>query len=71
MPVRRIIAALAMLCAAQAHAAETWDHRDDGQAWGQQQPGRTTTYHPYQRQDGTIGRCAVWQWRGEPVMRCD
>jgi hypothetical protein len=64
---------LALLAAPGAHAG-TWEDQNAQRrapAWGSQDPGRTTTYHPYQRQDGTTGRCAVSQWRGEPVMRCD
>jgi len=40
-------------------------------AWGQQEPGRTTSYSYYTRPDGTMGRCAVSQWRSEPTMRCE
>ena len=64
-----LLAAIA-LYTGTAHGAETWDDWRTRQ-WGVQRPGETTTYQPYQRPDGTIGRCAVWQWRNEPVMKCD
>jgi|SRR6478736_564017 len=66
---------LVLLLLNRAHAASPWGndwHSDrSAPAWGAQDPGRTTTYHPYQRQDGTTGRCAVYQWRNEPVMKCE
>ncbi len=40
-------------------------------AWGSQDPGRTTTYRAYMRPDGSVGRCAISQWRSEPMMRCE
>jgi hypothetical protein len=55
----------------RAPAWGSWDSPRAAPAWGAQAPGQTTTYHPYQRQDGTVGRCAVSQWRGEPTMRCE
>jgi hypothetical protein len=64
---------LVLLLLARAHAA-TWEDQNAQRrapAWGAQDPGRVTTYHPYQKPDGTVGRCAVWQWRGEPQMRCE
>lgn len=64
---------LVLLLLARAHAA-TWEDQNAQRrapAWGAQDAGRVTTYHPYQRPDGTTGRCAVWQWRGEPQMRCE
>jgi hypothetical protein len=57
-----------------AHGTETWLKADPwkhGSDWGQQEPGRTTTYRDVTGPDGRHHRCAISQWRGEPVMQCD
>jgi hypothetical protein len=69
-----VITLLIMIAANTAHAANWtgWHSERDAPAWGQMEPGRTTTYVPWQKPDGTTGRCAVYQWRGEPTLgRCE
>jgi hypothetical protein len=77
-----VLALLAAIAANTAHGAEpgrwdwtsrTWESQDAQQGardWGALQPGRTTTYAPWQGPGGQQGRCAFWRWRGEIQMRC-
>jgi hypothetical protein len=68
MIVVALLTAIMLAVSRPAHGA-TWEWTPRN--WAQQEPGRTTTYRDVVGPDGRHHRCAISQWRGEPVMQCD
>lgn len=75
LAVAAIASLLLLIAINTAHGAEPsrwdgWESRQAGQDWGALQPGRTTTYAPWQGPGGQRGRCAIYQWRQETTATC-
>jgi hypothetical protein len=72
-----VVGLMAAIAINTAHGA-TWEDQNAQRrapAWGQQnwaqpEPGVTTTYRDTVAPDGSAGRCALYQWRGEPRIDC-